>query len=147
MSTLERAIGIAAKEHEGQTDKAGGPYILHPLRMMLRLSTADERITAVLHDVVEDCGVSLDALRAQGFSETVIHAIDSVTKRRGESYEAFVLRAASHPIGRRVKLVDLEDNSDLSRIANPTAADHERNEKYRRAIETIRALEESNDAR
>src|SRR4249919_1931207 len=112
MSTLERAIGIAAKEHEGQTDKAGAPYILHPLRMMLRLSTADERITAVLHDVVEDCGVSLDALRTQGFSETVIQAIDSVTKRRGESYEAFVLRAAAHPIGRRVKLADLEDNSD-----------------------------------
>jgi len=147
MSTLERAIGIAAKEHAGQTDKAGAPYILHPLRMMLRLSTADERITAVLHDVVEDCGVSFDALRAEGFSEIVIQAIDSVTKRDGESYESYVLRAASHPIGRRVKLADLEDNSDLSRIANPTARDYERTEKYLRAIETIRALEESNDAR
>ena len=146
MSTLERAIEIAAKAHEGQTDKAGAPYILHPLRMMLRLSTTDERIAAVLHDVVEDCGVSLDTLRAQGFSETVIQAIDSVTKRPVESYEAFVLRAASHPLGRRVKLADLEDNSDLSRIANPTADDLKRTEKYRRAIEIIRALADSNDA-
>jgi len=145
MSTLERAIRIAAEKHEGQLDKAGAPYILHPLRMMLRLSTTDERITAVLHDVVEDSDASLGALRAAGFSEIVIQAIDSVTKRPGESYESFVLRAASNPIGRRVKLADLEDNSDLSRITNPTAGDYERTEKYRRAIETIRALEESND--
>ena len=143
MSTLERAIAIAAKAHEGQVDKAGAPYVLHPIRMMLRLSTTEERITAVLHDVVEDCGISLDGLRAEGFSETILEAIDSVTKRPEESYEAFVLRAASNSIGRRVKLADLEDNSDLSRIANPTARDHERIQKYRRAMERLRALEGS----
>jgi hypothetical protein len=144
MSTLERAIAIAAKAHEGQVDKAGAPYVLHPLRMMLRLSKSNERITAVLHDVVEDCGVSLETLRAEGFPEQVIEAVDAVTRRPEESYEAFVLRAASNPIGRRVKLVDLQDNSDLSRIEQPTARDYERIEKYRRAIDTIRALEESN---
>lgn len=146
MSTLERAIVIAAKAHEGQVDKAGASYVLHPLRMMLRLSKNDERITAVLHDVVEDCGVSLEMLRAEGFSEQVIEAIDSVTRRSEESYEAFVLRAASNPIGRRVKLVDLQDNSDLSRIAHPTDRDYERIEKYRHAIDRIRELEESIDA-
>ena len=143
MSTLERAIAIAAKAHEGQVDKAGAPYVLHPLRMMLRLSKSNERITAVLHDVVEDCGVTLETLRAEGFPEQVIEAVDSVTRRPEESYEAFVLRAASNPIGRRVKLVDLQDNSDLSRIEHPTARDYERIEKYRRAIDAIRALEES----
>lgn len=142
MSTLERAIAIAAKAHEGQVDKAGAPYVLHPLRLMLRLSNTDERITAVLHDVVEDCGVSLETLRVEGFSEQIIEAIDSVTKRPEEAYDIFVLRAASNPIGRRVKLVDLEDNSDLSRIASPTTHDYERVEKYRRAIGVIRALEE-----
>jgi (p)ppGpp synthase/HD superfamily hydrolase len=141
MSTLERAIALAAKAHEGQVDKADAPYILHPLRMMIRLSTNEERITAVLHDVVEDCGVSLENIRAEGFSEIVIEAINSVTKRPDESYENFVLRAASNPIGRRVKLVDLEDNSDLSRITNPSTKDFERIEKYRRAIEAIHALE------
>jgi hypothetical protein len=145
MSTLEQAIAIAAKAHEGQVDKAGAPYILHPLRMMLCVSTTEERITAILHDVVEDCGVSLEALRAQGFSDIVIEAIDSVTRRPKESYDAFVRRAASNPIGRRVKLADLEDNSDLSRIANPTARDHGRIAKYRRAVETICALENSNN--
>ena len=143
MSTLERAIAIAAKAHEGQVDKAGAPYVLHPLRMMLRLSKSNERITAVLHDVVEDCGVTLETLRAEGFPEQVIEAVDSVTRRSEESYEAFVLRAASNPIGRRVKLVDLQDNSDLSRIEQPTARDYERIEKYHRAIDAIRALEES----
>lgn len=146
MSTLERAIAIAAKAHEGQVDKAGAPYILHPLQMMLNLSTMEERITAVLHDVVEDCGVLLEDLRKEGFSESVIEAIDSVTRRPDETYEAFVLRAASNPLGRRVKLADLENNSDLSRIANPTARDYERIEKYSRAIETIRTLDCSIEA-
>ena len=143
MSTLERAIVIAAEAHVGQVDKAGAPYVLHPLRMMLRLSTSDEMIAAVLHDVVEDCGLSLEMLRADGFSEQVLEAIDSVTRRAEESYEEFVLRAASNSIGRRVKLADLRDNSDLSRIKHPTARDYARVEKYRRAIETICALEGS----
>jgi (p)ppGpp synthase/HD superfamily hydrolase len=137
MSTLEHAIALAAKAHAGQTDKAGAPYILHPLRMMLRLSTPEERMVAVLHDVVEDCGWTLEGLRAEGFSLTVVAGVEAVTKREGESYEAFVLRAAQNPVGRRVKLADLEDNSDLSRIANPTAKDIERVEKYRKAIKLL----------
>jgi hypothetical protein len=144
VSTLEQAIAIAAKAHAGQVDKAGAPYVLHPLRMMLRVSTTEERITAVLHDVVEDCGISLEELRAEGFSEIVIEAINSITRKPDESYETFVRRAAANPVGRQVKLADLEDNSDLSRIANPSVRDHERIAKYRRAIETIRALENGN---
>ena len=120
MSTLEHAIALAAKAHEGQRDKAGEPYILHPLRMMLKLNTAEERIVAVLHDIVEDCGWSLDRIRAEGFSERVIGAIEAVTRRPGEDYDDFVMRTAAHPIGRFVKLADLEDNSNLSRIKNPT---------------------------
>jgi (p)ppGpp synthase/HD superfamily hydrolase len=131
---LENAIALAAKAHSGQVDKAGAPYILHPLRMMLKLATPEERMAAVLHDVVEDCGVTLDDLRTGGFSEAVVAAVDALTKRDGESYEDFVARAALDAVGRRVKLADLEDNSDLSRIANPTPSDFERLEKYKRAI-------------
>jgi len=135
MSTLERAIAIAAEAHAGQTDKAGAPYILHPLRVMLSLSTDEERMVAVLHDVCEDCPAwDVERLRAEGFSEAVIAGLRAVTKREGEDYEAFVRRAAADPIGRRVKRADLADNSDLSRIAEPTAKDHERLAKYRRAI-------------
>jgi (p)ppGpp synthase/HD superfamily hydrolase len=137
--TLERAIAIAATAHAGQVDKGGAPYILHPLQVMLRMHTLEERIVAVLHDVVEDCGISLDDLRQEGFSEEVLSAIASVTKVPGESYEDFVERAAQNPIGRVVKLADLEENSDLSRIASPSWEDLERVEKYRRAIGRLRA--------
>ncbi|MFJ2280110.1 HD domain-containing protein [Pseudomonas sp. NPDC087803] len=136
--TLERAIAIAATAHAGQVDKGGAPYILHPLKVMLRMTTLEERIVAVLHDVVEDCGISLDDLRKEGFNEDVLRAIESVTKVPGESYEDFVERAAQNPIGRVVKLADLEENSDLSRIASPSWEDLERVEKYRRAIGRLR---------
>lgn len=137
MSTLERAIAIAAQAHAGQTDKAGAPYILHPLRMMLTLETEAERIVAVLHDVVEDTPVTLDDLRAERFTDEILAALESVTRRDGEDYEAFVLRAGQNPIGRRVKLADLRDNSDISRIPAPTEKDYGRLEKYRRAIATL----------
>ena len=137
--TLERAIAIAATAHAGQVDKGGAPYILHPLKVMLRMTTLEERIVAVLHDVVEDCEISLDDLRKEGFSEVVLTAIQSVTKVPGESYEDFVERAAQNPIGRVVKLADLEENSDLSRIASPSWEDLERIEKYRRAIGRLRS--------
>ena len=138
MSTLERAIAIAAKAHAGKVDKAGAPYILHPLRVMLKLEGTEERIVAVLHDVVEDSDTTLEDLRNEGFSDVVVHAVDAVTIRSGESYDDFVRRAALNRIGRRVKLADLEDNSDLSRIPHPTEKDYARLAKYERAIQSIR---------
>jgi (p)ppGpp synthase/HD superfamily hydrolase len=141
MSTLERAIVIAAEGHAGVKDKGGAPYILHPLRMMLGLSAPEERIVAVLHDVCEDCpGWNFDRLRAEGFSDRIIDALDAVTKRVGEDYEDFARRAAANPIGRNVKLADLADNSDLSRITEPTDVDYQRIEKYQRAIKLIHSI-------
>lgn len=142
MSTLERAISIAAEAHAGQVDKAGAPYILHPLRVMMSVETEKERIVAVLHDVVEDCADwPLARLRAEGFSDEVLEALASVTKLPHEEadYEAFIRRAATNPIGRRVKIADLKDNMDLSRIPHPTDKDLRRVEKYRRAIEFLEA--------
>lgn len=137
MSTLERAIALAAKAHEGQTDKAGVAYILHPLRVMLLLETEAERIVGVLHDVVEDTPITFEDLRAAGFTDEILAALDSVTRRDDEDYDAFVQRAGENPIGRQVKLADLKDNSDLSRITAPTEKDYARLEKYRRAIATL----------
>jgi (p)ppGpp synthase/HD superfamily hydrolase len=137
MATLERAIAIAAIAHEGQVDKAGMPYVLHPLRMMLSVDTPEARMAAVLHDVVEDTAVTLEQLRAEGFPGAVIDAVEALTKRDGEDYEAFIRRVAPNPIARKVKLADLRDNSDLSRIAQPTERDRQRIEKYRRAIQYL----------
>jgi (p)ppGpp synthase/HD superfamily hydrolase len=137
MSTLEHAIVIAAKAHEGQTDKGGAPYILHPLRIMLSMSTAAERITAILHDVVEDGGWTFNDLRADGFSSEIVDAVESVTRRPDETYDDYIFRAAQNPIGRRVKLADLKDNGNLSRIKNPTELDYTRFKNYHKAIEAI----------
>jgi (p)ppGpp synthase/HD superfamily hydrolase len=136
---LERAIAIAEKQHTGQVDKAGRPYIDHPLRVMQAMSNDAERIVAILHDVIEDTDCTLDQLAAEGFPVYILEALDSVTRRDDETYEAFVARAARNPIGRRVKYADLQDNADLSRIAAPTAADIARTEKYHRAMAQLRA--------
>jgi (p)ppGpp synthase/HD superfamily hydrolase len=137
MSTLERAIQIAAEAHAGQVDKAGAPYILHPLRVMFRVESYEERIVAVLHDVVEDSRWTLDDLRAEGFSDAVVNSVDALTRRTNESYMEFVRRAGRDPAGRRVKLADLADNSDISRLSSPTDADVARLERYRRAIDEL----------
>jgi (p)ppGpp synthase/HD superfamily hydrolase len=134
MATLERAIEIAARAHSGQVDKAGEPYVLHPLRMMLAVTMPEARMAAVLHDVVEDTAVTLEELRGEGFPEAVLEAVEALTKRDSEDYEAFIRRVAPNPIAREVKLADLRDNSDLSRIAEPTERDRERIRKYQRAI-------------
>ncbi|OFA09049.1 HD domain-containing protein [Duganella phyllosphaerae] len=136
---VERAIAIAEQQHAGQVDKAGRPYIAHPLRVMKAMSNDAERIVAILHDVIEDTDLTLNQLAAEGFPGYVLEALDSVTRRAGETYEAFVARAAKNPIGRRVKYADLQDNADLARIAAPTAADLARTEKYHRAMAQLDA--------
>jgi (p)ppGpp synthase/HD superfamily hydrolase len=138
MATLEQAIAIAAQAHEGQFDKSGEPYILHPLRMMLRASTLEAKIAAVLHDVVEDTYVTIDALQAKGFSAAVRNAIEAVTKREGEPYLDFVARASRDPIAREVKRLDLEDNMSLLRLAAVSPKDLERLAKYHAAWTWLR---------
>jgi (p)ppGpp synthase/HD superfamily hydrolase len=85
MTTLEDAISIAAQAHKGQKDKAGAPYLLHPLRMMLRMNSEAPMIAAVLHDVVEDSDWTLEQLREKGFSDEVLDAVECLTHRDGES--------------------------------------------------------------
>src|SRR5512137_1576568 len=114
--TLEQAIAFAALAHEGQKDKVGATYVLHPLRVMLRVHSDAERRVAVLHDVVEDCGVSLDELREKGLPEEEVVAVQALTKVEGEDYEAFIERAGQNALAWKVKLADLADNLDRSRF-------------------------------
>jgi (p)ppGpp synthase/HD superfamily hydrolase len=130
MATLERAIQIAAEAHFGQTDKGGQPYILHPIRVMLRMTTNEERIIGVLHDVVEDSEYSFEKLASEGFSKEVIDAVAALTKLPGESRIAAARRAAAHPLARTVKLADNAENMDLGRISNPTEKDLARLKEY-----------------
>jgi len=135
--TLEDAIVLAAESHRGQVDKAGAPYILHPLRVMLRLKDAADRIAAVLHDVLEDTAITVEFLRERGYSEEVLNALDALTRRAGESYADFIERAAGNPLARRVKLADLADNMDVSRLRDVTEKDRERLARYQAARERL----------
>ena len=100
MPTIERAIEIAATAHAGQRDKAGQPYIFHPLRVMLRVDGAHEQMAAVLHDVVEDTSVTLDNLAQEGFPSEVLRAIAALTKLPGETRLEAAARAAADPVAR-----------------------------------------------
>jgi (p)ppGpp synthase/HD superfamily hydrolase len=133
VATVEDAVAIAARAHRGQKDKAGAPYLLHPLRMMMRMNSEAAMMAAVLHDVVEDTDWTLERLREEGFSEEVLAAVDCLTHRDGESYQAFVERVRTNPIARQVKIADLEDNMNVRRISQLAAKDLERLEKYHRA--------------
>ena len=130
---LERAIELAVKHHKGQTDKAGKAYILHPLRLMMAVNTDEEKIVAVLHDIVEDTDITLEDLRNEGFSNAIVDAIECVTKIDDEDYDAFIKRISKNPLAVKVKLADLEDNMDLSRLPKVTDKDLERVEKYKQA--------------
>lgn len=134
---LNKAIEIAAIAHKGQIDKAGAPYILHPLRVMLTRDNELEQICAVLHDVVEDSQITFEDLRKEGFSEIVLEILDCLTKREGESYDAFIGRILNNQTACRVKLADIDDNMNLSRIENPTEKDRERMKKYEKAVARI----------
>lgn len=136
MATLERAIALAAEAHAGQVDKAGQPYILHPLRVMLRVRTDEERIAAMLHDVVEDTHVTLEALAQEGFSQAILTAVAALTKLPGETRLEAASRAAVDSVARTVKLADNAENMDLSRIETPTEKDFARLKEY----ESVRAL-------
>ena len=138
MANLKRAIEIARDAHSGQVDKGSADYIEHPLRVMQRVDGEHAKIVAVLHDVVEDCPAwTFDRLRSEGFSDKVLQALESVTKRSLETYDDFIQRAGANSTGRLVKLADLADNSDVSRLAEITPDDLARQTRYAKAIAAL----------
>lgn len=132
MSTLERAVAIAAGAHAGQRKRGAEPFLLHVLRVTLAVDDERARIAAALHDVVEKTEWTLERLRAEGFDDEVVAAVDAVTEREGEEREAFVRRAAAHPLGRLVKRADLEDNERFTRRLPPSDENRERLARYAR---------------
>lgn len=137
MATLEQAISLAAKQHEGQVDKANTPYILHPLRVMLNVPTIEHKIVAVLHDILEDTETTIEDLYQFGFQEHIIDAIVALTKKQGETRLEAAQRARQNPIARVVKLADINDNMDLSRIQSPTVKDFERLKEYQQVRDLL----------
>jgi (p)ppGpp synthase/HD superfamily hydrolase len=132
MADLDKAILVAVQAHHGQKDRYGQPYILHPIRVMMRVKTQEEKTVAVLHDVIEDSSITLEDLKAEGFSDEIVQAIDCLTKREGEPYEAHVERARQNRLALPVKIADLEDNMDPQRMDVFSGEDKNRMARYHR---------------
>lgn len=131
---LNKALTIAYKAHSGQTDKAGAPYILHPMRVALHCQTEDEKIVALLHDVVEDTPITLEELKAEGFSDELLNALKCLTKVKGEDYKTFIERVSTNSLATKVKIQDLKDNMDISRL---NGKPHWKLGTYREALEYL----------
>jgi (p)ppGpp synthase/HD superfamily hydrolase len=141
MGTVEDAIELATRLHRGQMDKYHLPYIIHVFGVAARCRTIEEKIVAFLHDTVEDEHITLEALRELGFSERVLAAVDCLSRRKRESYDAFVERIAPNTLARIVKLADLEDNMDVRRSNRAMKQkDAERMEKYRLAWQRLATI-------
>jgi len=131
---LEKAIQLAVKYHSGQVDKAGSPYIMHLIRVMMKGQTELEKICGILHDIVEDTDFTFDALKKEGFTNEVIDVIRCVTKIDNEIYDDFISRILENPTAVKVKINDLEDNMNLDRLNVITSKDTERLKKYNKAL-------------
>ncbi|MEM7734732.1 MAG: HD domain-containing protein [Deinococcota bacterium] len=134
MSSLERAVELAARYHAGQLQRNGIPYLLHPLHVMEQVESIPAKIVAVLHDVVEDTPLTLEDLRAEGFNTEVVEAVRLVTKLEDVSYEDYIDALAHNSLARTVKLADLRHNIDLTRLDEVRDYDLERARRYHQAI-------------
>lgn len=128
---IKKADAIAERFHAGQKDKAGADYISHPRRVATRCKTNAAKIVVLLHDTLEDTEVTLSYLEEQGFSKEITDGVLSVTRQEGETYDDFITRASKNVIGKEVKIADLQDNMDITRLSHPLKErDFERLNKY-----------------
>ena len=137
---LEKAIALASGAHVGITDRYEQPYILHLVRVMQRVHTVDEKIIAMLHDIVEDTDWTLDMLKQEGFPGHIVTAVDYLTRRDEQTYEEYIQRLKTDPLAIKVKLSDLTDNMDIRRIPVLKAEDFDRLNKYLKAWHELKDL-------
>lgn len=130
---VDTAKAWAYRLHDGQVDKAGRPYVTHPERVAGRMNTPEEQVVGWLHDTVEDTGLTLQEIENQFGSETAA-AVDAISRRDGEEWAEYLKRVKKNEVARKVKISDLIDNSNLSRIPNVTLRDVDRQERYNKAL-------------
>ena len=138
MNPLDRAITLAVKAHENQKDKSGNPYILHPLRVMMKLKSTEEQIVAVLHDVLEDTDIEYDYIK-KAFDSNIALAIQAITHQKNEPRYAYYDRIKRNKIALRVKFADIEDNMDKERMSLLDEETQQRLiKKYTKALEYLK---------
>lgn len=135
---LEKALEIAKKAHEGQVDVGGAEYINHPIEVAKHCEGKDAKIVALLHDVIEDSDVSLEDLKAHGFKDEIINALEIISNRSGISYDEYIQSIKDNDLAREVKIQDLIHNSDLSRLRVVRDKDRNRVKRYNDALEFLK---------
>ena len=136
-AATKKAMKIAFDAHRGQTDRAGIDYVNHPLHLAEQMETESETCAAFLHDVVEDSSWTIEMLAAEGIPNDALEAIKLLTHKEGVPYVEYVESLKDNEIARKVKLADLEHNSDLSRLPEVSEEDLTRVRKYYKAIELL----------
>ncbi len=156
LETAEQAFYVALQVHQTQLDKGGRSYIYHPLSLcfiltgtlstdpnllrddylnqtpvtLLSIEECDYAAAALLHDVVEDTPLSIRDLRNMGFSPFTLSLVDTVTRKKGESYPAYIDRVALHPDACLLKVADLLHNCNLDRLSFVLENDLKRRKVY-----------------
>ena len=136
---LHKAITIACEAHQGQSSINGEPYILHPLRLLIKAKSNEERIIAILHDVIEKTNISLADLKNKGFDQNIISSIDSLSRRRNESYIEYIERLMQNKISAKIKLLDLADNIKIHSENNDNGIYDVKIFQYKNALKQIRS--------
>lgn len=132
-NSVESAFELALKAHKGQVDKAGKAYIMHPVRVASNFKEDNLIIVSLLHDVVEDTDIQLVQIESL-FGKEIALAVDGLTRRENESYDDFISRCSGNELSRCVKIEDLKDNMDLTRLKTVGEKDLARVEKYKKAL-------------
>ncbi|MBP1890715.1 (p)ppGpp synthase/HD superfamily hydrolase [Clostridium moniliforme] len=127
---LEEAIKLASIKHYGQKDKANKPYLFHLLYVMNNVSDLNAKIVGVLHDILEDTDITRNDLLNYGFSEDVVNTVEVLTKSKNQKYMEYIENIKCNDIARKVKLIDLKHNMDLTRLSEISDNDLKRTIKY-----------------
>ena len=134
---IKKAMDIAYKAHLGQVDKAGAPYIYHPMHIAERVDTEYEICVALLHDVIEDSDITLDYLFNKGFPHEIIEAVDLLTRKEKMTYREFILKIKTNAIARKIKIEDIKHNLDLNRLPKITDKDVDRAKYYKKFLDIL----------
>ena len=134
---LDKAISIAVSSHSGQVNDKAEPYVLHPLRMMFKAVTIEEKIVAVLHDVIEKTTIDLEYLRSAGFTDRIVFAIDALSRRPEESYDKYIDRVRENKLATKIKIIDLDDNISSLNLGESQNIESDKFLKYQKARDTL----------
>ncbi len=143
---FERALALATLNHAGQVDKAGEPYVMHVIRVMQGVHDHDEKIIALLHDLIEDTTITVEDLMGFGFSQQTIHSVKLLTRDPKEDYMDYIKKLSHDRRARHVKLSDLRDNQDHTRLKNPMTEESQiRLAKYQKAEAFLREVDKNEE--